>query len=188
MLPSIPFWYLRHGQTDWNARDLSQGSVDIPLNAVGVAQAHAAAALLAGRGIASIVASPLSRAQVTAQIVGKALGLPVATLDGLRETRFGVQEGQPMGGWFDTWISEEFTPDGAEPFTELRARAVAAVTAALVHPAPVLIVAHGALFRALRAEMGLRPDERMANAAPTHCDPPTAANTAWTLFVLATKL
>ncbi len=184
MLPHIPFWYLRHGQTDWNALNLSQGNVDIPLNAVGIAQAHAAAALLAGQGIASIVASPLGRAQVTAQIVGDALGLPFATVDGLRETRFGVQEGQPMGDWFDAWIAEEFTPEGAEPFVELRARAATAVTAALDRAAPVLIVAHGALFRALRAEMGLPRDSRLANAAPTHCEPPAAAGAPWTLTVL----
>ena len=29
--PTI-FWFLRHGETDWNARGLSQGNVDIPLN------------------------------------------------------------------------------------------------------------------------------------------------------------
>ena len=177
MLPRTSFWYLRHGQTDWNAQNLSQGNVDIPLNAVGLAQAAAAAEALAGRGIASIVASPLGRAQVTAQIVGEALGLPVATVDGLRETRFGVQEGQPMGDWFDAWIVGAFTPEGAEPFAELRARAVAAVTAALAFSAPVLVVAHGALFRALRTEMGLRPDARLANATPTRCDP----GDPWTL-------
>ncbi|MGI4954935.1 MAG: histidine phosphatase family protein, partial [Janthinobacterium lividum] len=33
------FWFLRHGETDWNARNLSQGNVDIPLNEVGIAQA-----------------------------------------------------------------------------------------------------------------------------------------------------
>ena len=37
------FWFLRHGETDWNARNLSQGSIDIPLNANGVAQAERAA-------------------------------------------------------------------------------------------------------------------------------------------------
>ena len=126
---------------------------------------------------------------MTAQVVGEALKLPFTTIDALRETRFGVQEGQPMGDWFEAWIDEAFTPEGAEPFAELRSRAVAAVTVALARPAPVLIVAHGALFRALRSEMGLRPDARLANAAPTRCDPPAEPpaepDAAWTLTVLA---
>ena len=59
-LTQTRFWFLRHGETDWNAKGLSQGNVDIPLNATGIAQAQAAAPMLVNRGIASIVASPLS--------------------------------------------------------------------------------------------------------------------------------
>ena len=58
----VPFWFLRHGETDWNAQGLSQGHTDIPLNAVGLAQAERAARTLEGLGIASVVSSPLSRA------------------------------------------------------------------------------------------------------------------------------
>lgn len=174
----LAFWFLRHGETDWNAAGLSQGNVDIPLNATGIAQAHAAAAKLAHRGIAAIVASPLSRARDTADIVAAALALPVAIDDGLREVSFGVQEGQVMSDWFDDWIFGRFTPTGAETFAALRARATAAINRALVHPAPVLVVAHGALFRALRAEMGLPPRERLPNATPTFCEP---GSPAWTL-------
>jgi probable phosphoglycerate mutase len=150
---------------------LSQGNVDIPLNPNGLAQAHAAAAKLVGRGIASIVASPLSRARVTAEIAAAALGLPVALDEELREVRFGVQEGQPMQEWFSDWIDGVFTPDGAEPFADLRARAVAAINRALERPAPVLVVAHGALFRSLRSAMGLPAHERLPNAAPMWCEP-----------------
>src|SRR5579863_6669190 len=99
-LAPVPFWFLRHGETDWNAQGISQGNVDIPLNATGIAQARAAAEKLRNRGIATIVASPLSRARVTAQFVGEALGLPVDLDPDLREVGFGVQEGQQMSGWF----------------------------------------------------------------------------------------
>ena len=78
MLTPVPFWYLRHGETDWNAQGVSQGSIDIPLNATGIAQAKAAAEQMVGLGIRTIVASPLSRARVTAEIVAEKLGLPVA--------------------------------------------------------------------------------------------------------------
>jgi probable phosphoglycerate mutase len=149
--------------------------VDIPLNPVGLAQAHAAAAKLRHRGIASIVASPLSRARATADIVGAALGAPVRLDDALREGRFGVQEGQPMAGWFAAWVDGAFTPQDGEPFDALCARAVAAVNRALELPAPLLIVGHGAFFRGLRAAMGLERNQRMPNATPVLCEPDDAA-------------
>jgi broad specificity phosphatase PhoE len=181
-LPARAFWFLRHGETDWNAQGLSQGQVDIPLNPTGLAQAHAAAGLLRGRGIVSIVSSPLSRARDTADIVAAALGLGVSLQDDLREVAFGVHEGTPMGGaWFPEWVDGTSTPEGAESFVALRARAVAALTTALAHPAPVLVVAHGALFRALRAEMGLPANVRTPNALPLFCEP----GTPWTLTAAA---
>jgi len=179
-LARVPFWYLRHGETDWNARNLSQGNVDIPLNANGIAQAHAAAALLGGRGIASIVASPLSRARATAEIVGAALGLPVAIDPGLREVAFGVQEGQPMSDWFADWITGTGTPAGAESFAVLRARAVEAINRATPRPPAVLVVAHGGFFRALRTAMGLEPTARTRNGVPFWCTPGPAGD-PWAL-------
>ncbi len=180
-LARIPFWFLRHGETDWNARGLSQGNVDIPLNPTGLAQARSAAALLRHRGIRAIVASPLSRARVTAEIVAETLSLPVETDDGLREVAFGVQEGQPMTDWFARWVAGEWTPEGAETFTALRARAVAAINRATALPPAVLVVAHGAMFRALRSAMGLEPNVRTPNAMPFWCDPPRPNGTAWDL-------
>jgi broad specificity phosphatase PhoE len=180
LLP-IAFWFLRHGETDWNAQGISQGNVDIPLNAVGVAQARAAADKLRNRGIATIVASPLSRARVTAEFVGEALGLQVALDPDLREVSFGVQEGQGMSGWFADWVSGAFTPEGAETFAALRRRAVAAANRAIRQPPAVLVVAHGALFRSLRAAMGIEPNMRTQNAVPILCEPPRPGTTSWTL-------
>lgn len=180
VLARNPFWYLRHGETDWNARNLSQGNIDIPLNANGIAQARAAAAVLRGRGIASIVASPLSRARDTAATVAEALGLPVAIDEGLREVAFGVQEGQPMADWFADWIAGRHTPEGAESFAALRRRGVAAVNRATTRPPAVLVVAHGALFRALRAAMGLEPNVRTRNGVPFWCAPGPVGG-AWAL-------
>lgn len=181
MLARIPFWFLRHGETDWNARGLSQGNVDIPLNPTGLAQARSAADLLRSRGISAIVASPLARARVTAEIVAEALELPVEIDGGLREVAFGVQEGQPMTDWFANWVAGEWTPEGAETFAALRTRAVAAVNRTTALPAPVLVVGHGALFRALRSAMGLEPNVRTRNAVPFWCEPPGPGGTEWNL-------
>jgi len=96
----------------------------------------------------------------------------VAVEDRLREASFGVHEGAAMaGGWFQEWVAGAVTPEGAESFVDLRARAARSVTAALARPAPVLVVAHGALFRALRAEMCLEPNVRTPNAVPLFCEP-----------------
>jgi len=164
-----------------NAQGISQGNVDIPLNATGLAQARSAAQWLRNRGIATIAASPLMRARVTAELVGETLGLPVAIDTDLREVAFGVQEGQAMSGWFADWVAGHVTPEGAETFAALRRRAVAAINRATALPPVVLVVAHGALFRAIRAAMGIEPNVRTQNAVPIFCEPPSLGRTEWTL-------
>ena len=176
-LNRIPFWFLRHGETDWNAQGLSQGRSDIALNSIGEAQAKRAAATLLGLGpIATIVASPLIRARVTAEVAAAALGLPVRFDEDLQEVSFGDQEGKPMGDWYDDWIAGSYTPEGAETFAGLLARSVAAVNRATALPGPVLIVAHGALFRALRLAFGHEPNVRTPNALPIYCAPPESGD------------
>jgi len=178
----MPFWYLRHGETDWNARGLSQGNVDVPMNATGEAQARRAAAALRGQGVARIVSSPLGRARVTAEVCAEILGLPVEIDPGLREVAFGVQEGQPMSDWFAHWISGAFTPEGAESFAALRQRAVTTINALLNRSEGLLlVVGHGAFFRALRAEMGFEPNVRLPNAIPVACVPPVLDTEIWRL-------
>ncbi|NKC34082.1 histidine phosphatase family protein [Falsiroseomonas selenitidurans] len=178
-LTPTPFWFLRHGETDWNAQGLSQGRTDIPLNQVGEAQAARAARTILPIGIASIVASPLLRARRTAEVTAAALGLEVALDEDLAEVDFGSQEGLPMGDWYDDWIAGDYTPEGAESFAALRERAVRGVNRALARPGPVLVVAHGALFRALRQAAGLEANVRTPNALPLLLEPPGPADTAW---------
>ncbi len=184
MITSRAFYYLRHGETDWNAQNLSQGSIDIPLNETGIAQAHAAASRLRNRGIRTIIASPLSRATRTAEIVASAIGLTIQQDPDLAEVAFGVQEGQPMGDWFDRWLAGDQTPSGGESFADLGDRGVRAINRALALDAPVLVVAHGALFRALRGRMGLPTTIRTANAAPVFCEPSALPGALWTLTPL----
>jgi probable phosphoglycerate mutase len=176
----VAFWFLRHGETDWNAQDLSQGSVDVPLNETGIAQARSASLLLRNRGIKSLISSPLSRARVTAEIAAAELGLPIQFDDGLREVSFGVQEGKPMAAWgFQEWVDGLLTPDGAESFPALTARAVAAINRCIARPPLVLVVAHGAVFRAIRGAMGHEPNVRTRNAVPVWCEPPKNGSNRW---------
>ena len=180
-LNPIAFWFLRHGETDWNAQGLSQGRSDIPLNATGRAQAARAARTLAGHRFGSIVASPLSRARDTAAAVAETLGMTFTLDDDLQEVGFGEQEGEPMGDWYDDWIADRYTPPGAETFAGLRARTVAAINRATALPGPVLVVAHGALWRAFRYEAGLPANVRTPNALPMLVEP---GKNAWRLTAL----
>lgn len=160
---------------------MSQGNVDTPLNENGLAQAASAAQLLRNRGIHTILSSPMRRAKTTAEIVAAELGLPIAYDPDLREVAFGSQEGQKMADWFDDWVAGTFDPPDAETFAALRVRALGAVSRAIVHPPVVLVVAHGAFFRALRAAMGLEPNVRTPNALPLFCEPGPSPDAPWSL-------
>ena len=125
-----PFWFMRHGETDWNRDGLIQGSTDIALNEAGWAQARAAAGVLAGRGITSVWCSPLQRARDSAGVVAEALGLPLTVEPGLREASFGKHEGEVMGAWFTAWAEGlRRCPRAARAFADLTTRAVAAMNA-----------------------------------------------------------
>jgi broad specificity phosphatase PhoE len=170
-LMPAPFWFLRHGETDHNAAGLSHGALDAPLNATGRAQATAAAPLLAGQGITAIVSSPMLRAAETADIINEFLNLPIRYEADLREVVFPGMEGKPLMPWFPEWLEGRHTPKGAESFQAVTARTTKAMNRVLASPGPVLIVAHGGIFRALRDLMGLAKENLTANAVPLYCQP-----------------
>lgn len=81
---------VRHGETDHNRAGRAQGHLDVPLNDRGLAQARAVAPVIAAFRPAWIVSSDLSRARVTAEVVGAACGLAVRTDPRLREFHVGT--------------------------------------------------------------------------------------------------
>ncbi|MGE4482347.1 histidine phosphatase family protein [Acidocella sp.] len=171
-LPRVPFWYLRHGETRYNAAGLSQGALDVELNATGRAQAERAGPFLAGRGITGIVSSPMLRTRETADIVNGFLRLGISYEPGLREVVFGGMEGKPLLPWFPEWLEGRYVPEGAESFAALTVRVETAMETVLAgRPGPVLIVAHGGVFRALRELMGLPREGVTRNAVPLYCEP-----------------
>ncbi|MDR3520807.1 MAG: histidine phosphatase family protein [Acidocella sp.] len=177
-LPQVPFWFLRHGETDYNAKGLSQGALDISLNESGRAQAEAAAPLLVGRGIVAIYSSPMIRTRETSEILNKTLHLPVVYDEELREVIFGGMEGKPLHPWFADWMAGTYTPEGAESFAEITERVRGVLTRLLTLPGPILIVAHGGVFRALRGLLGLSLEGLTPNAEPLFCMPDTQG---WTI-------
>jgi probable phosphoglycerate mutase len=177
-LPKIQFWFLRHGETDYNAAGLSQGALDISLNATGRAQAELAGPLLAGQGITSIISSPMLRTRETTAIVNEFLCLDVHYESDLREVIFGGMEGKPLLPWFPEWLEGHFTPPNAESFSQVLTRVDRVMQSILQRPGPVLVVAHGGIFRALRDLMGLPKQGLTPNAVPLCCTP---GNSGWTV-------
>ena len=86
----------RHGQTDDNLEPLrAQGFRDTPLNEVGLEQARVLAERVAGEyEVGSLWSSDLARAAVTAQTVGRRIGLEPQLDPRLREGNRGDWEGR----------------------------------------------------------------------------------------------
>ncbi|HJS39518.1 MAG TPA: histidine phosphatase family protein [Burkholderiales bacterium] len=83
---------VRHGETAWNAEGRVQGQTDVPLSAVGEAQARAVRAALAGLRFDALYASDLARVRQTAAPSASALGLEPRLDARLRERHYGKFE------------------------------------------------------------------------------------------------
>ncbi|WP_062354782.1 histidine phosphatase family protein [Pseudoxanthomonas mexicana] len=84
----------RHGETPWNAEGRYQGQIDIPLSPVGEGQAIALGQRLKDVRIDRAVASPLARAQRTAQLaLGESRAHMLLTEPDLQEIAHGEWEG-----------------------------------------------------------------------------------------------
>lgn len=123
----------RHGATQYSLEKKFSGSggVDVPLAPLGQTQADALAFELSVRGgIDRIVASPLLRAQQTAEIVGKALQLPFDVEEDLRECDFGLWDGHTFADVQKRWpdevgdwlVSSDVPPPGGESLDQCASR------------------------------------------------------------------
>lgn len=175
-LPATPFFFLRHGETDWNKNRLAQGQTDIPLNDVGRDQASLANPLLVGHSITKLVSSPLSRAYETAKIVNRALGLTIVRHSGLMERGFGPAEGKP---WTAGFVESDLG-EGSEALADFRTRIVLALSDVLTrHPGPLLLVSHGGVYGAFAQILAAIPDARAPNSVPFCFDPPGKHSNRW---------
>ena len=156
----------RHGQTAYNAEGRFQGTLDVPLDDVGLAQADALAEVAKGHGFVELYCSPLLRARQTADVVGEALGLEPRP-----DTRFAEHD---TGAWTDllkadveaadpeAWAAyhaagEDWTfPEGEnlEAFMERVVDGLVAVTQAKRLPA--LVVCHRGVIRAAQSHTHIR--------------------------------
>jgi len=146
-IPSVPFYFMRHGETDWNVQKRITGSSNISLNEQGLRQALGAVKHLQNLGIQQIISSPLLRAGQTADIIKEHLSLPVKIEDGFRECSWGILEGKDKGSVIslDDWMLGK-APEGAETFLACYQRVKNSLVRVLQSHQKVLIVAHGGVF------------------------------------------
>lgn len=179
--PLERFYFLRHGQTDYNLKDIVQGWVDAPLNGTGEQQALAAAQAFREQGITGLYASSLSRARRTAQIVSLQIQAPLLGEDKrLWEKGFGQYENAPgRQVQPNAWAMMD---RGVEGHVEFVARTIDGLKAGFASSPCPLIVAHGGTRRILLWALGLEntPD-LMDNALPLEF---LRVGTGWSVNIL----
>ena len=109
-------YLVRHGETDWNREQRLQGTLDVPLNSAGVAQARRLAGAFARIPIACVVTSPLARASATAVMLARACACPLNTDARLREIDHGTWSGRTLpdlGRRFPSLVRNEQLLPGA---------------------------------------------------------------------------
>ena len=178
---SVPtIYYIRHGETAWNAEGRLQGVQDIPLNELGRRQAVHAGGILAdlfardGRSEQSLafVASPLGRARSTMELVRGTLKLPpddYAIDERLREIAYGDWEGSTLAQMraadpevFARRQAGKWTvpPPGGESYAEVQARVSDWYRQV---EADTVAVAHGGTARALMVALGIETSDSAAD-------------------------
>ena len=159
------FFFIRHGETDWNRELRYQGSSDVELNDEGVEQARRTGLRLSRIVPSRVYSSPLKRARRSAEIImeNNSGDTAIELCDDLREISFGSWEGlttsEISARYPETlaaWRKAPFTavPEGGESFAEVasRSRRAAEILKEAGGPGDVtFVVAHGAVMRALIA-------------------------------------
>jgi broad specificity phosphatase PhoE len=153
-------YLIRHGETDGNARGVSQGRRDVPLNARGRAQAGALAEWFEQRPLTQVVSSPSSRARDVAEAVGAVRGLTPVEDERLAEFDQGELDGLPLdemrkrySDFLERWRNDDPTElrmPGGETFGEVQQRMVEAceAIAAANLDGAVAVVSHNFALRA----------------------------------------
>jgi probable phosphoglycerate mutase len=155
------FIFLRHGETEGNARRVYQPP-DIPLNPAGCAQARLAAEYLREHSVDRILSSDMRRAWQTAQAVAEIVCAPVIAESRLRERWFGDLIGTSS---LDLdWRNE---PPNGESLRDFIVRTQHGLYDALDTEASTLLVAHGGPLYVVVFSLGAELlEQHIANATP----------------------
>lgn len=147
----------RHGQSEYNIKELTCGISDAKLTALGIEQARELAEKLKAEQeenqIRHIFVSPLSRARITASCVEEALDLKAEVDERLKECNFGIFEGQYYKDPdFNKLLFSPFARfEGGESAVDVACRVYPFLKELKerVHDENTLLVCHGFLARVL---------------------------------------
>ncbi|MCE8033185.1 histidine phosphatase family protein [Billgrantia tianxiuensis] len=160
MLLARPFVFIRHGETQLNREQRICGRSDVPLTALGEAQAQQAAAWL-DQPWSRVVTSTLQRAWRTAELAVP--GQQAIRLSGLDERDWGRLDRLRL----TQQPAYEATPPDGESWATFQARELSALNGVLASEELPLIVAHSGVFRVIRSQLiGTPNGPRLANATP----------------------
>ena len=157
---------VRHGQSEWNLKNLFTGWKDVDLTEAGVAEARAAGRKLKGQGLVFDVAytSVLRRAQHTLDLMLEEMSqtIPIVRDEALNERDYGDLVGMNKDDARKKWGEEQVhiwrrsydvPPPGGESLKDTVARAlpyfVQDILPRVLRGERVLVSAHGNSLRAL---------------------------------------
>jgi len=169
-VPSIPFYFIRHGETDWNKKQLCQGKNDIPLNDNGIQSAYEAAKNFENISLDLIITSPLLRAKQTAEIISNKVQVDFKVVSEFAERDFGELQGGsnlPMYEFEEQEImgniSNKFMAMNIERLEDVQARITKGLKDILNPNSRVLIVSHGRLFLILCQMLSINSMKQISN-------------------------
>lgn len=107
----IQFYYVRHGETIFNVKNLSQGACDSPLTGNGIQQAEKTKEKLRDVCFDKVFSSSSERALDTASIILEGHQNQVIPLKGLKEMSFGYLEASGVNdsNMSNCWKNKDFT-------------------------------------------------------------------------------
>lgn len=181
--PLKPFYFIRHGETEWNRRGIIMGSIDIPLNELGMKQAQEASFILENENFDVIISSPRLRAKQTAEIISIKTNKTLMFEEGLVEINWGEAEGTPHDPTKSIFNMED-PPQGAETFSTFQKRVIGAMSDVLLMEKLPLIVSHGGVFKALTHYFGYQ-DLSSSNCIPFLFKPPAERSHPWLVCSLS---
>lgn len=183
ILPLKSFYFVRHGETDWNHRNIIMGSIDIPLNKRGIEQARHAAIVLQSERFEIVISSPRQRALKTAEIIAEKTQKAIMTDTRIVEREWGEAEGKEIDPT-KSLFNDADAPVGAEAFGVFKNRVVEAISSILLNYEYPLIVSHGGVFKVLVDSVGY-PQFQATNGIPFLFKPPEQGNHPWMICNLS---